>query len=86
MKLKIYNHLRDVNAGFGQVLLGIAGLRKHSAFQDRELDRYAELSKEARAAFNSYIAGVVEKIETDEAGRRFRRRREREQQEESGSG
>jgi hypothetical protein len=82
VELKVYEHLRVVNAGFDQVLQGLAGLRKHDSFHRRELDRFSALSKEARAATNSYIAGVLERTETDEAGRRFGARRTRELREE----
>jgi len=43
------------------------------------------VAKEARAATNSYLAGVLERIETDEAGRRFGKRRKRELREEQGT-
>lgn len=86
MKLKIYSYLRDVNGGFHQVLRGLARLKKHGDFHCRELQRFADLSKETRAAVNSYIVGELERIETADAGRRFRRRRQQEQREESGSG
>ena len=79
VKLQVYKHLLAVNAGFDQVIRGLAALRKHESFRRRELDHYSVLSKEARAATNSYLTGVLERNETDEAGRRFGKRREREQ-------
>jgi hypothetical protein len=82
VKLSVYKHLLDVNAGFDQVVRGLAALRKSDAFLAKELDRFSILTKEARAATNSYLIGVMEKAETDEAGRRFGKRREREQREE----
>ena len=85
MKLQVYKHLLAVNAGFDQVIRALAALRKHGSFHRRELDRYSALSKEARAATNSYLTAVLERAETQEAGRRFGKRRRREQQEESGS-
>jgi hypothetical protein len=85
VKLQVYKHLLDVNAGFDQVIRGLAALRKHGSFHRRELDHYSALSKEARAETNSYLTGVLERAETEEAGRRFGKRRTREQQEESGS-
>jgi hypothetical protein len=84
VKLQVYKHLLDVNAGFDQVVRGLAALRKHKSFHRRELDYYSALSKEARAETNSYLTGVLERAETEEAGRRFGKRRRREQQEESG--
>ena len=86
VKLQVYKHLLDINAGFDQVIRGLAALRKHGFFYRRELDYFSALSKEVRAATNSYLTGVLEQVETDEAGRRFGRRRAREQREESGSG
>jgi len=47
------------------------------------LDRFRALSKETRAATNSYVAGILERVETDEAGRRFGKRRTRELPEEA---
>jgi uncharacterized membrane protein YgaE (UPF0421/DUF939 family) len=85
VKLQVYKHLLDVNAGFDQVIRGLAALRKHESFHRRELNHYSALSKEARAATNSYLTAVLERVETAEAGRRFGKRRTREQQEESGS-
>ena len=85
MKLRTYKHWLGVNAGFEKVIRNLAGLGKDGAFRRRELERYSALSKEARAATNSYIAGVLEHHETDEAGRISRRRRNREQREERGS-
>jgi hypothetical protein len=81
MKLPVYQHLLNLNAGFDQVVRSLAALRKHDIFQAKELDHYAVLAKEARAATNSYLIGVIERAETEEAGRRFGKRREREQRE-----
>jgi hypothetical protein len=60
----------------------LTGLRKHASFRRRQLDRFTALAKEGRAATNSYLAGVLEQFETDEAGRRFGRRFEKQQKEE----
>jgi hypothetical protein len=82
VKLSIYKHLLDINAGFDQVVRALAALRKSDAFPAKELDRYSALVKETRAATNSYVLGVMDPAETDEAGRRFGKRRERELREE----
>ena len=79
MKMAVYKHLLDINAGFDQVIRGLAALRSHDVFLANELDHYRALSKEARAATNSYLVGQIERDETAEAGRRFRRNRERAQ-------
>jgi hypothetical protein len=78
VKLPIYKRLLDINAGFEQVVRGLAALRKNDAFLAKELDRFSALAKEARAATNSYLIGAIERAETDEAGRRFGKRRNRE--------
>lgn len=85
VKLAVYRHLLEVNTGFDQVIRALATLRKHGPFHRRELDHYSAVAKEARAATNSYLAGVLERIETDEAGRRFGKRRKRELREEQGT-
>jgi hypothetical protein len=79
MKLPVFKHLLDINVGFEQVIRGLAALRKHDAFLARELKRFSALAKESRAATNSYLMGVMERNETQEAGRRFGKRLEREQ-------
>ena len=81
VKLAVYKHLLDINVGFDQVIRGLAALRKHDAFLARELDRFSALAKESRAATNSYLIGVMERNETQEAGRRFGKRGEREKRE-----
>lgn len=83
MKLPVYKHLLEINAGFDQVVRGLAALRKRDGFLTKEIDRFSALAKETRAATNSYLIGVIERAETDEAGRRFGKRRDREQKEES---
>ncbi len=83
MNLPIYKHLLDINSGFDQVLRGLAAIGKLDSFHGRELRRYTALAKEARAATNCYLTGVLERSETDEAGRRFAKRLDREQKEES---
>jgi hypothetical protein len=50
VKLPVYKHLLDINAGFDQVIRGLAALRKLDSFHERELDHYTALAKEARAA------------------------------------
>jgi len=44
VKLEIYEHLLAINAGFDQVIRGLAALRKHDSFLGREFDRCSELS------------------------------------------
>jgi len=82
VKLPVYKHLLDINAGFDQVVRGLAALRKYDAFSTLALDQYHALARENRASTNSYVIGAIERAETDEAGRRFGKRRERELREE----
>ena len=84
MKLDVYEHLLRINAGFDQAIQSLAALRKHGAFHRGTLERFAALSKETRAATNSYLAGVIETGETEDAGRRFRKRKAQERVDEQG--
>ena len=74
MKLDIYQHLLSINAGYEQVIRSLAALRKYGVFHGGELARFSALSKESRAATNSYLVGAMEIAETNEAGRRFSKR------------
>jgi hypothetical protein len=47
MKLPVYQHLLNLNAGFDLVVRSFAALRKHDIFQAKELDHYAALAMEA---------------------------------------
>ena len=84
MKLDVYENLLQINAGFDQAIRSIVALRKHGAFTRGALGRFSALSKETRAAATSYILGVIEASETDEAGRRFRERKAQERADEQG--
>ena len=85
LKLNIYQNLLKINAGFDQVIGGLAALRKYGAFHRSELDRFSALSKENRAATNSYLVAAIEAVETDEAGRRFHKRLARERSDDQGN-
>ena len=53
---------------------------------DREaLERFSALAEEARAATVSCLAGAIATVETNEAGRRFRKRIARERHDEEQS-
>ena len=80
---KIYKRLYEIDAGFEHVRRGLVELRHVSAFNRDELARFKALSAETRAAVLSYLASVVETLETDEAGRLSRRRRAREREQEN---
>lgn len=81
MKAHVYHRLWQINRGFQEVIEALAALRQDPAFHRRELDRCAALAKESRAVTGSYLGGVIEQEETDEAGRRYRKRRLREKRE-----
>lgn len=84
VKLDVYEHLLCINAGFDQAIRSLTALRRHGAFRRSTLERFTALSKETRAATNSYLVGAIETAETDEAGRRFRHRRLQEKSDEQG--
>ena len=84
LKLNIYQNLLKINAGFDQVIGGLAGLRKCGAFHRSELDRFSALSKENRSATNSFLLGAMEAAETEEAGQRFCKRLAQERSDEQG--
>jgi hypothetical protein len=85
VKLDVYELLLRINAGFDQAIRGLAALQRHAAFHRSTLERFAALSKETRAATNSYVTSVIETAETNEAGRRFRERRAQERADEQGN-
>jgi hypothetical protein len=76
-----YGQWYRINAGFQEVLRGLRALRREPGFSAAQLRGFEQLSREARAATNSYVAEVVEARETEEAGRLFRRRQARQRRE-----
>ena len=82
MTVQIYEQLAMLNTGFDQVRRSLAALARHREFDRPTLLQFSERAEEARAATNSYLAGVIEAAETAKAGRRFRKRRAREEAEE----
>jgi len=84
LKLNIYQNLLKINAGYQQVIGGLAALRKYSVFHRNELARFSALSKEIKAATNSYLLSAMETAETDKAGRRFSKRFAQERSDEQG--
>ena len=85
LKLEIYHQLLSINAACEQVIGSLAALQKHGVFHGSELARFSNLWKETRAATNSYIVGMIEIAETEEAGRRFRKRLAQERSDEQGN-
>ncbi len=84
LKLNIYQNLLKINAGYQQVIGGLAALRKYRVFHRNELARFSALSKEIKAATNSYLLSAMETAETDKAGRRFSKRLAQERSDEQG--
>ena len=80
--VRIYEHLAALNTAFDQVRRSLAALARYREFDRPTLLQFSERADEARAASNSYVAGVIEAAETAEAGRRFGKRRAREEAEE----
>ena len=58
--MDIYQHLLSINAGYEQVIRSLAALRNYGVFHAGELARFSALSKETRAATNSYLVGAME--------------------------
>ena len=85
-RLRIYKRLLEINKGFERVRRGLTSLGRTGAFDRTELSRFRALSAETRAALASYVTGVIETQETDEAGRLSRRRLTRERHAEAGDG
>ena len=82
--LAAYEGLREINAGYEQVIRSLIALRAHAAFDRNQLKLFRALAKEARASTNSYLTGALESVETEDAGKRFRRRVQRERKEDRG--
>jgi hypothetical protein len=82
--LEAYEQLLEINAGYEHVIRSLTALRAHAAFDCDQLNRFRALAREARASTNSYLTGALETVETDDAGRRFRRRLRRERKDERG--
>ena len=85
MKLNVYQEWLRINEGFDLVLRVLKAMRKYHAFGAGELECFRQLSKETRAAINSYLAEIVERAESAEAGHRFQQRRKRGQADEQAS-
>jgi hypothetical protein len=83
-RLRMYEQLLAVNAGFEQVRRALKKLGNLGWFDRAELAHLSALSEEARAASNSCLASVIETLETEHAGELYRRRLDRERKQESG--
>jgi hypothetical protein len=83
MNLEIYELLLAVNAGFEQVHRALSAAAQISGFKRREITRFNALAEETRAAIASYLTGVIELAETEQAGRLYKRRIARERSDET---
>lgn len=81
MKIDVFQELWRFNRACDEAITALGKLRQYPGFRRKEIERLAGLSKENRAAANSYLAGAIEMAETEEAGRRYGNRRRREKQE-----
>ena len=72
-----------IETGLAQALQGLGALRKSAMFDQSEMERFTELTAEARAATLSYLLNVIESTETEEAARLQGRRIKRERRDES---
>lgn len=84
LKSNAYFRLWQINRGFARVLDSLDALRRHPAFRRRELNRCRAISQEARSLINSYLTEALEIIETNQAGRRYRKRLASERKDEHG--
>jgi hypothetical protein len=80
----MYEQLVALNAGFEQVRRALKKLGNLASFDRAELAHLSSLSEEARAASNSCLASFIETLETEHAGKLYRRRLDRERKQESG--
>jgi hypothetical protein len=83
--LAVYEYLLEINAGYEQVIRSLAALRDHAPFDPDQLNIFRDLAKEARASANSYLTSALETVETEDAGRHFKRRLRRERKDERGA-
>ena len=84
MPVQAYEDLRQINQGFQRVLNSLHRLRQRPGFKRAQVAEFREWVREARAATNSYVTGVLETEETEAAGRLYRRRRALQQERENG--
>lgn len=70
-----------IQAGFEQAVRGLGLLRKSAGFDKLEIERFSDLTAEARAVTLSYLFNVIEGAETDESARLQSRRLKRERPE-----
>jgi hypothetical protein len=82
MKRKVYEHVLEMNQGYDQVLRSLKALAKHPGLQPGEIRRFEQLTRETRAATNSFVLESLARRETADAGRLFVQRKAREQKEE----
>jgi hypothetical protein len=72
-RLRMYDQLLAVNAGFEQARRALKKLGNLGWFDRAELAHLSALSEEARAASNCLVS-VIETLETAHAGKLYRRR------------
>ena len=75
MTADIYHDLHEFDSSIHQALRSLKSITRSRSFAKKEVSRFGDLLREVRSAANSYIVGVIETHETDEAGSLFKRRR-----------
>ena len=81
-KVKVYEHVLEMNRGFEQVRTSLQALAKYPGLQRGEIRRFEQLARENCAATNSFVLESLARRETAAAGRLFVQRKAREQKEE----
>jgi hypothetical protein len=84
LDLNVYRMLGELEGGFAQVRSALLDLSSSHLFPGSELSALARFVEESRATLSSYLLGVLEDVETREAGRLFRKRTKEERKNDSG--
>ena len=82
----VYQRLFEVAAGFDQAQRAMTALTGLRMFDTGEMRRFAALAAETKSAIASFLAGAIEMVETDAAGRLSRSRSIRDRREERSGG
>ena len=83
MNADTYQDLYEFNSAIQAALRALNSITRNRSFAKRKSACSLSFLREVRSATNSYIVGVIETCETDEAGTLFKRRRKRERRDDS---
>ena len=84
LDLDVYRTLAELEGGFAQARSALLHLTSSHLFPNSELSALSRFVEEGRTALSSYLLGVLEDVETREAGRLFRKRTKEERKNDSG--